>query len=211
LTEELLNALSKIEGLKVAARTSAFFFKGKDVDLRDIGLRLGVGTVLEGSVRKIGSQLRINAQLIDVADGYSLWSERYDRELQDVFSIQEELSLAIVDSMKLKLPGINRAAVLRRYTDNAEAYQHYLKGRYHQNKSTLEGIRKSVEHFEQAIGIDQNYALAYAGVADSYASLDAANAFGLSVKETAPRAKAFAIRALEMTARWRKHTLRLPW
>src|SRR5262245_34426863 len=119
LAEELLNTLAKIEGLKVAARTSAFSFKGKDVDLRDIGRKLGVETVLEGSVRKAGSQLRIYAQLVNVADGYSLWSERYDRELRDVFSIQEELSLAIVDGMKLKLPGNNRAAILKRYTDNS--------------------------------------------------------------------------------------------
>jgi len=198
LAEELLNALSKVEGLRVAARTSAFSFKGKDVDLRDIGRRLGVGAVLEGSVRKAGNQLRINVQLVDVEDGYSLWSERYDRELRDIFSIQEELSLAIVEGMKLKLPGTNRNAILRRYTDNAEAYQLYLKGRYHQNKWTPEGIRKSVEYFEQAIAIDENYALAYAGIADSYASLSAMNAFGLSVKETAPKAKAAAIRALEI-------------
>src|SRR5215470_12047163 len=198
LAEDLLNALAKIDGLKVAARTSAFSFKGKDVDLRDIGRRLGVETVLEGSVRKAGNRLRVNAQLVNVADGYSLWSERYDRELQDVFSIQEELSLAIVDGLRLKLPGIDRAAVLRRYTDNPAAYQLYLRGRYHQNKWTPEGLRKSVEHYEQAIAIDQDYALAYAGLADSYASLGAANAFGLPVKETAPKAKAAAIRALEL-------------
>jgi len=154
--------------------------------------------VLEGSVRKAGNRLRVNAQLVNVADGYSLWSERYDRELQDVFSIQEELSLAIVDGLRLKLPGIDRAAVLRRYTDNPAAYQLYLRGRYHQNKWTPEGLRKSVEHYEQAIAIDQDYALAYAGLADSYASLGAANAFGLPVKETAPKAKAAAIRALEL-------------
>src|SRR5215510_13957908 len=198
LAEELLNTLAKVDGLKVAARTSAFSFKGKNVDLRDIGRKLGVGAVVEGSVRKSGSRLRINAQLVNVEDGYSLWSEQYDRELHNVFSIQEELSLAIVDGMKLKLHGTDRAAMLRRYTDNSEAYQHYLKGRYHQNKWTPEGLRKSVEHFEQAIAIDQNYALAYAGVADCFASLGAANAFGLPVNETAPRAKAAAIRALEI-------------
>jgi TolB-like protein len=198
LAEELLNALAKIECLKVAARTSAFSFKGKDVDVREIGRKLGVGAVLEGSVRKVGSQLRISAQLISVTDGYSLWSERYDRHMEDVFRIQDELSLAIVDGLKLKLPGSDRASLLKRYTDNEQAYQSYLKGRFHQNKWTPEGIRKSVEFFEQAIAIDENYSLAYAGLADSFVSLGAANAFGLPVSETASKAKAAAVRALEI-------------
>ena len=196
LAEELLNALAKIEGLKVAARTSAFSFKGKDVDVREIGRKLGVGVVLEGSVRKADNQLRITAQLIDAVDGYRLWSERYDRRLENVFGIQDEISLAIVEGLKLKLLGEHRAALLKKYTDNAEAYHLYLKGRYHQNKWTGDGIRKSVEFFNQAITIDPDYALAHAGLADSYANLGAPNAFHLSVTETAPIAKAAAIRAL---------------
>jgi TolB-like protein/Tfp pilus assembly protein PilF len=198
LAEELLNALAKIDGLKVAARTSAFSFKGKNVDVREIGRLLSVRAILEGSVRKADDHLRISAQLINAADGYRLWSERYDRQLADIFSVQDEISLAIVEGLKLKLLGEDRAALFKKYTDNSEAYHLYLKGRYHQNKWTGEGIRKSVEYFEQAIAIDPNYALAHAGLADSYASLSAQNAFGLSVTQTSPIAKAAALRALEI-------------
>ncbi|MGH9828125.1 MAG: tetratricopeptide repeat protein, partial [Blastocatellia bacterium] len=198
LAEELLNALAKVEGLKVAARTSSFSFKGKNVDVREIGRKLSVGTVLEGSVRKAGTQIRVVAQLVNAADGYHIWSERYERNLEDVFKIQDELSLAIVDGLKITLPAANRNALLHRYADSTEAYQLYLRGRYHQNKWTPDGVRKSVEHFNRAIEIDANCALAYAGLADSYASLGAAKAFGLPVTETAPRAKAAALRALEL-------------
>ncbi|MEK6323716.1 MAG: protein kinase [Acidobacteriota bacterium] len=130
LAEDLLNALSKIEALRVAARTSAFSFKGKETDIREIGQKLKVRTVLEGSVRKLGNRLRITAQLINVADGYHIWSERYDRQMEDIFDIQDEISLAIVDALKLKLLGDEKAAVLKRYTDNAEAYHLYLLGRF---------------------------------------------------------------------------------
>ena len=198
LAEELLNALAKIEGLKVAARTSAFSFKGKSVDVREIGRLLSVSVILEGSVRKADDHLRISAQLISAVDGYRLWSERYDRQLADIFGVQDEISLAIVEGLKLKLLGEDRAALFKKYTDNGEAYHFYLKGRYHQNKWTGAGIRKSVEYFQQAIAIDPNYALAYAGLADSYASLSAQSAFGLSVTETAPIARAAAIKALEI-------------
>src|SRR5215470_2180688 len=198
LAEELLNALARIEGLKVAARTSSFSFKGKDLDVREIGRRLAVETILEGSVRKVGEQLRITAQLINVRDGYRAWSKRYDRQADDVFKVQDELSLDIVNCLKLKIPGTRREALIRRYTDNEHAYLLYLKGRYHQNRWTPEGIRKSVEYFDEAIKLDANYALAYAGLADSYSSLGAAHAFGLCVKETSPKARAAAIKALEI-------------
>jgi TolB-like protein len=198
LAEELLNALAKIDGLKVAARTSAFSFKGKNVDVREIGRLLSVRAVLEGSVRKADDHLRISAQLINAADGYRLWSERYDRKLADIFGVQDEISLAIVEGLKLTLLGEDRAALFKKYTDNAEAYHLYLKGRYIQNKWTGEAIRKSVEYFQKAIEIDPDYALAHAGLADSYASLSAQNAFNLSVSETAPIARAAAIKALEI-------------
>ena len=160
LAEELLNALAKIEHLGVAARTSSFFFKGKEADIREIGRKLNVATVLEGSVRKMGSRLRITAQLINVSDGYHLWSERYDREMQDIFEVQDEISLMIVDKLKLKLLGGEKAAILRRYTDNTEAYQLYLRGRFHWNKRTGVALRQSIGFFEQAIEKDPDYALA---------------------------------------------------
>jgi serine/threonine-protein kinase len=171
LAEELLNSLSKIEALHVAARTSAFSFKGKDTQVSEIGHALNVNTVLEGSVRKAGNRLRITAQLINVGDGYHLWSERYDREMADIFDIQDEISLAIVDALKMKLLGAEKAAVLKRYTDNTEAYQLYLKGRHHFGKWREEGFRKAIEYFEQAIEKEPNYALAFAGLAISYMNL----------------------------------------
>ncbi len=194
LAEELLNALSKIEALHVAARTSAFSFKGKQTDIGEIGEKLKVKTVLEGSVRKSGNRLRITAQLINVADGYHLWSERYDRELRDVFDIQDEISLAIVDALKVKLMGTEKAAVLKRYTDKNEAYELYLKGRYQYGKYTEEGWRKSLEYFAEAIEKEPNYALAWAGLANNYRTLWY-NGY-LTPDESVPKWKAAIARAL---------------
>lgn len=171
LAEELLNALSKIEALHVAARTSSFSFKAKETDIREIGQKLNVGAVLEGSVRKSGNRLRITAQLINIADGYHLWSERYDRQMEDIFDIQDEISLSIVDALKVKLLGAEKAAVTKRYTENTEAYELYLKGRFHYGKWTEEGLKKSIEFFNQAISQEPNFAPAYAGVVNAYVVL----------------------------------------
>ena len=144
LTEELINALSKISDLRVVARTSAFAFKGGSYDTREIGKKLNVRTVLEGSVRKSGDRLRITAQLINVMDGYHLWSERYDRELKDIFDIQDEISLAIVDVLKVKLLEVEKEKLLKRYTDNIEAYNLYQQGYYIYNQIDLNLIDKSI-------------------------------------------------------------------
>jgi len=168
LAEELLNALAKIKAFRVAARTSAFSFKGKNTDVREIGEKLNVGVVLEGGVRKVGNRLRITAQLVNVADGYHLWSERYDREMEDIFDLQDEISLAIVDALKVKLMGAEKAAVVKRYTDNAEAYQLYLKGRYFWYKFPAPGYEKAREYFQQSIDADPTYALGYCGLADYF-------------------------------------------
>jgi TolB-like protein len=168
LAAELLNALAKIKALRVAARTSAFFFKGKNTDVREIGQKLNVGAVLEGSVRKVGNRLRITAQLVNVADGYHLWSERYDREMEDIFDLQDEISLAIVDALKVKLIGAEKAAVVKRYTDNSEAYKLYLKGRYFWYKFPAPGYEKAREYFQQSIDADPTYALGYCGLADYF-------------------------------------------
>jgi serine/threonine-protein kinase len=194
LAEELLNALSKIEALRVAARTSAFSFKGKDTDIREIGQKLNVGTVLEGSVRKASNRLRITAQLVNVADGYHLWSERYDRELQDIFDIQDEISLAIVDALKVKLLGAEKAAVLKRHTDDAETYELYLKGRFHFSKLTEDGIGKAIAYYQQAIAKEPNYALAFAGLANCYLHLWYYSY--LPPDEAVPHLRAAAARAL---------------
>lgn len=196
LAEELLNVLAKMDDLKVAARTSAFFFKGKNLPVSEVGRALNVNTVLEGGVRKSGNRVRISSQLIKASDGYHLWSETYDREIRDIFGVQEEIALAIVDALKMKLVGGERAAVLKRPTDDPRAYQLYLKGRYNWNKYTGEGARKSIEFFKQAIEIDPGYALAYAGLADGYVQLIQHAAAPLS--ETFPKARAAALKALEI-------------
>ena len=196
LAEELLNALSKIEALHVAARTSSFSFKGKETDIREIGQKLNVGAVLEGSVRKAGNRLRITAQLINIADGYHLWSERYDREMQDIFDIQDEIALAIVEALKVKLLGAEKARVLKHYTDNTEAYQLYLQGRYHFFKLTGEGFRKSIEYYQAALAIEPDYALALAGLGLTWGT---SIVFGyLSPEEGRPEMQAAITRALEI-------------
>jgi eukaryotic-like serine/threonine-protein kinase len=196
LAEELLNALAKIEDLKVAARTSAFSFKNKNVAISEIGKTLNVKTVLEGSVRRSGNRLRISVQLVNAADGYQLWSERYDREMKDIFDVQDEITLAVVDALKVKLFGEEKAAILKRYTDNPEAYELYLKGLYHSNKWTDEGIRKSIEYFEKALEKDPEFAPAYAKIADYYHFSSHLGLF--SPQEILPKWKAAAQRALEI-------------
>jgi serine/threonine-protein kinase len=199
LAEELINALAKVEAIQVAARTSAFSFRGRELDIREIGSKLNVSTVLEGSVRKASSRLRITAQLVNVSDGYHLWSERYDRQMEDVFAIQDEITLAIVDALKVRLLGEERAALLDRYKDNLEAYNLYLKGRYFWNKRpATEELEKGIEYFEQAIEEDPAYALAYAGLADSYAMLGSWENGTLAPREAMPKAKAAAEKALEI-------------
>ena len=171
LAEELLNALSKIDELKVAARTSAFSFKGKKVNVSEIGEKLGVRNVLEGSVQKAGNRLRISVQLVNAADGFHLWSERYDREFKDIFDLQDEITLAVVEALKMTLLGHERSVVLKRYTDNAEAYELYLKGRYYHFKYTVDGWKRAIEFFKKATEIDSDYAPAYAAMTSSWGFL----------------------------------------
>ena len=198
LAEELINALSQLDGLHVTARTSAFRFRGKDVDIREIGNQLNVSTVLEGSVRKAGTRLRITAQLINVADGFHLWSEKYDREVEDIFAIQDEISSAIVGKLKVRLFGEERARLARHYTDNFEVYDLYLKGRYFLSTLTVEGITKSLGYFQHAIQIDRSFALAHTGMAAVY-YVHAVLALVPSV-EAMPKAQSHLLKALELDA-----------
>jgi len=171
ISEEIINMLAQVPNLKVIGRTSTFVFKGKNVDLRWLGEQLNASYILEGSVRKAGNKLRITAQLIKAADGYHLYSEKFDRELDDIFAIQDEISLAILKAVKIKLLEADKEAVLKKYTGNIEAYQFYLKGLYHYNKFTPDGFTKAVEYFQAAIAIDPNYAIAYSGMAFCYTNL----------------------------------------
>ena len=193
LAEELLNALSKIDQLKVAARTSAFSFKGKDAGVNEIGTSLNVKNVLEGSVRKSGNRLRITAQLVNTADGYHLWSERYDREMKDIFDVQDEITLAVVEALKVKLLGEEKKAVLKRHTSDPEALEFYLRGLSYFTKFTPEFFLKAIDSFEQAIAIDPNYASAYAGLAECYSELS----FFASAADWMPKAKEAASKAVE--------------
>jgi serine/threonine protein kinase/Tfp pilus assembly protein PilF len=196
MAEEIINALAHIKDLRVVARTSAFSFKGRDEDIREIGRKLSVDSVLEGSVRKAGNRLRITAQLIDVEDGYHLWSEKYDRDLEDIFTIQDEISLAIVENLKLKLLDWEKTALLKRPTDDPEAYNLYLKGLYFAFKPNLEALQKAMDYFREALDKDPALASAHAGVAIVYgamSSLDLA-----SPKEMMPKAKAAIQKALQL-------------
>ena len=165
LAEELLNALTKIHELKVAARTSAFSFKGKKVTIADVGKALNVNTVLEGSVRKVDNRVRITVQLVDVLDGFQIWSERYDRRIEDIFDVQDEIAAAVVSALKVELFRSDQAPLVKRYTDNAAAYELYLKGRYETNKYTASGWRSATEQFDSALRLEPMYAPAYAALA----------------------------------------------
>ncbi len=166
MAEEIINALNKVQSLRVAARTSSFAFKGKNEDVGEIGRKLKVSTVLEGSVRKMGNRLRITAQLVNVADGYHLWSERYDRELEDVFAIQDDISQAIVKALKVILSEGEKKQIEKARVENVQAYDYYLRGRqyYHIHRKSLEYARQM---FNRAVETDPEYARAYSGVADT--------------------------------------------
>ena len=196
LAEELLNALSKIDGLKVAARTSAFSFKGKSVNVSEIGARLSVNHILEGSVRRSGNRLRISVQLVNVSDGFHLWSERYDREMRDIFDVQDEIALAVVGALKVMLFGAEKAALLKRYTDDAAVHELFLKGRYYSYKYSAEGWTRAIEFFQRAIDMQPDYAPAHAGMAACYGCLWF---FGLlPAGQTIPQSKAATHKALEI-------------
>jgi adenylate cyclase len=172
MTEEILNALVRVRDLHVASRTSSFAFKRSVEDVREIAGKLSVATVLEGSVRKSGSRLRITAQLIDAQNGYHLWSDTYDRELEDVFTIQDEIARAIVDALKVELVGAEESgSLVHQTTGNVEAYELYLKGRFVFNRFTQPDLRQSLELYGRALDADPCYARAYAGIADSWMNL----------------------------------------
>lgn len=197
MTEEILNALVKVRGLQVASRTSSFAFKGKEIDIREVGDRLDAASILEGSVRKSGTRLRITAQLIDVDTGFHLWSETYDRELADVFAIQDEIARAIVDALKLQLAGAPETPLVTAATTQVDAYTKYLKGRFFFNKLGEMDLRRSLELYQSALDIDPKYAHAYAGIADSWMNL--ADDW-VSPHDAYPKARQAARKALELNA-----------
>ena len=196
LAEDLINALTQLQDLRVIARTSAFSFKDRSVRVQEIGKELNVATLLEGSVRKAGNRLRITAQLVDTTAGHHLWSEQYNREMDDVFAIQDEITHAIVDELKPRfLPGERRRLAKRRTVD-LDAYDLYLKGRYFWNKRTEEGMKKAISYFEQTTKKAPEYALAYAGLANVYMHFSIYCIW--PPRKSYPNAKEAVLRALEI-------------
>jgi serine/threonine-protein kinase len=210
LAEELINALGKVNGLKVVARTSAFSFKDKNIDIAQIGSLLNVQNIVEGSVRKFGERMRISVQLINADDGYHIWSDKYDTELRDIFDVQDEITAAVVLALKSKLLGEagapptegKMAALiddLKHHTRDLEAYQFYLRGRFFLNKFAPDEFANAVDCFEKAIGIEPSYAEAYAGLADAHMLSSELGA--VPPQKGMPLAKAAALRAIELNPR----------
>jgi TolB-like protein len=195
IAEEILNALASLKGLRVAARTSAFSFKGKSDDLRTIGEKLHVTTVLEGSVRRAGNRLRITTQLSDVATGFQLWSQRYDRELKDIFDVQDEIAKAIAERLRVTLAGGKDDRLVEQVTANMEAYQFYLQGRALLDRRGA-SVPVGLDLLQKAVELDPDYALAWAGVADAFTVLAYSGA--VSGAESKARAMAAATRSLEL-------------
>ncbi len=196
MSEELIDGLAKVSGLRVVARTSAFAFKGQTQDIREIGHRLNVSSVLEGSVRKSGSRIRITVQLINVADGYHLWSEKYDRELEDIFAIQDEIARTVVESLKVQLVGEQKTRLVKQSTENMEAYTYLLKASFEWHKQTPEGFQAGMGYYLQAIETDPAFALAYASLAVAY--VDLALFGSMHPHEARSRAKAAALQAIKI-------------
>ena len=196
VTEDTINALGKVEGLRVTPRASAFRFKGESTAVRQVAEKLNVGCVLTGTIRRAGSRLRITVELIDAAEEAQVWSERYDRVLEDIFDIQDEISQAIVGQLKTKLTGAVASPAATRRTHDFEAYRLYLRGRHHFYKLSESGIRQAVSCFEKALAIDPRYPEPHAGLADAYVVLGILG-YGRPA-DVMVKAKAEAVRALEM-------------
>ncbi len=197
ISEEILNALTRVEGLQVTARTSSFSFKGKNEDVRQIGSKLGVATVLEGSVRKAGKRVRINAQLINTVDGYHIWSEVYDSDLEDIFQVQDEISCKILTRLKENFAiDEKKEPIIKAPTENLEAYNLYLKGNYHWNKSNPESTTKAIVLYEQAIKIDPEFALPYCALSFCYSAMGSSGL--LPPSEAYPKAKDHTLKAIEL-------------
>ena len=196
ISEALINSLTELQQLRVVARSTAFRYKGRDVDPQQVGRELNVQTVLMGRVRQLGDTLNIQVDLVDATTGAQLWGAEYERKLSDVLSMKQAIAREVTDKLRLRLSGEDQQRLVRRDTTNSEAYQFYLRGRFYWNKRTAEGLQKAIEQFQQAIDKDPSYALAYSGLADAYTTLPGYSATPAS--EVAEKAKAAASRAIEL-------------
>ncbi len=195
ITESIINSLSQLSQLRVMARSTVFRYKGQEIDPQQVGSALDVRAVMLGRVLQLGDQLVIKAELVDVADGSQLWGAQYNRKPADILAVQDEIAGEIFENLRLRLTGDHKKRLVKRYTDNTEAYQNYLKGRFYTSKATSDGLQKGIEHFNRAIEIDPTYALAYSGLAEAYYGLSSAH---VAPKEAMPKARAAAIKALEI-------------
>jgi TolB-like protein/Tfp pilus assembly protein PilF len=196
ITETLINNLSQISNLRVVARSTVFRYEGKNIDPQKAGSDLHVRAVVSGRLLQRGSTLIVRAELMDVATGAQLWGGQYNRKPEDVFAFQDDLSREISEKLRLQLTGHEKHRLTKRYTEDAEAYRLYLKGRYHWNKRTPDDVQKAIEYFQQALEKDPAYSLAYAGLADTYAYLSFFNV--IPSRQAMPKAKAAAAKALEI-------------
>ncbi len=197
ISEEILNALTHVDGIQVIARSSSFIFKGKNEDVREIGIKLGVANVLEGTVRKVGKKIRINVQLINAINGYHVWSDTFNSELDDIFDVQDEIATKVVLRLKENFGVTEKVeSVISASTENLDAYNLYLKGRYYWNKSTPENIFNAIKTFEDAIQIDPSFALPYCSLAYCYSFLGSSGLMPTS--EAYPKAKDYTLKAIEL-------------
>ncbi len=196
ITESLINNLSRLPKLKVISRSSAFRYKGRAVDLRTAARELGVRAVLTGHIMQRADSLSISAELVDAREDRQLWGEQYNRKLADLLAVQDDISREISEKLRLRLTGEEQKRLVKRHTENTEAYQLYLKGRFYWNRRTEEGTKKAIDYFSQAIERDPSYAQGYAGLADGYIILE--DVGGMPAMEAFPKARAAALKALEM-------------
>jgi len=194
--DEILTRLAKVADLKVISRTSTQHFKSAPENLPQIAKQLGVTNILEGSVQRVADQVRVNVQLINALTDEHIWADTYDRKLTDIFAVESEIAQAIAQALQATLTGSEKSSIAKKPTENPEAYELYLKGRFFWNKRTGVDLRKAIDYFNQAIAKDPNYALAYAGLADSYLLLP--NYGNASTQEAIPPARAAVKKALEL-------------
>jgi eukaryotic-like serine/threonine-protein kinase len=196
ITESIINSLSQLPKLRVVPRSTVFRYKGREIDPHVVGRDLNVRAVLTGRIVQRGETLNIQTELIDVSNKSQFWGQQYNRKLSDILVLQEQIAREISERLRLRLTGEEQMRLTKRYTENTEAYHLYLKGRYHWNKRTTEGLKKGIDYFERAIEEDPSYAMAYAGLADTYALLNKYRV--LSTKDSFPKARAAAMKALEI-------------
>jgi TolB-like protein len=211
MTESLIGSLSQIPKLNVKARSSVFRYKGKEIDLQKVAQELNVQAILTGRVLQRGDQLILNLELVDARSENVIWSEQYNRRQADLVSLQSEIARDVSNKLKTKLSGADEQKVAKNYTQNTEAYQLYLKGRYFLNQGTREGLEKSVEYFQQAVNLDDAFALGYAGMADAYTLLGTTFAATLKPREAMPKARVAAQKALEIEPNLSEAHTSLAW